>query len=85
MSDFNKLLEREKHLKVYYFFCYGELIDTTEADNPEDAVEHFLKTYKPRDFDYLLEWDKKHGYYITYRYENNKRVTRITPVLRHRD
>ena len=84
MSDFNKLLERKKHLKIYYFFCYGEIIDSTEADNPDDAIEHFLKTYKPNDFDYLLEWDKKHGYYITYRYDNNERVKKTSPVSGHR-
>lgn len=84
MSEFKKLLERAKHLKVYYFFCYGEIIECFEADNPDDAIEQFLEIYEPKDFDYLLEWDKKHGYYITYRYDNNKRVKRVSPVLGHR-
>lgn len=79
MNKFKNLFEREKHQKIYYFYRYGEIIDSTEADNPDDAIEQFLKIYQPKDFDYLLEWDKKHGYYMTYRYDNNK-----TSILGHR-
>ena len=83
MEDFTKMLEREKHLKVYYFFWYGEFQHSVDADNPEDAIKEFLKIYTIKDFDYLLEYDKKHGYYITYRYDEGKWVKRFTPSLRH--
>ena len=83
MTDFSTMLEREKHLKIYYFFRYGEIIECFEENNPDNALEQFLEAYKPNDFDYLLEYDKKFGYYMTYRYDSLKRVRKLTPSLRH--
>ena len=83
MTDFPKMLEREKYLKIYYFFCYGEIVECFEEDNPDKAVNEFIKLYSKTDFDYLLEYDKKHGYYMTYRYDSLKRVRKLTPSLRH--
>lgn len=51
-------------LKIYHFFCCGELIETIDARTPEDACSRFKKWgYTESDCSCVLEYSRKTGKY----------------------
>lgn len=68
-------LYNESKFKIYYFYKFGELIESVEADDQSEAVE-ILKSlrYRLSDFDYEMVYDKKSGNYTcsAYGYKQQK-------------
>lgn len=58
---------QDSKLKIYYFFSYGELIESIEEDTPDKALfEMIKKGYKQKELDCFVQYDKKSGYYQTF-------------------
>lgn len=57
-----------KNLKIYYFFNHGEFEFSLESDNPDNAIKDYLNDETTsKQFDFLIEYDKKSGAYVTFR------------------
>lgn len=55
---------QDSKFKIYYFFSYGELIESIEEDSPEKAVDEMIKKgYNKKELDCFVQYDKKTGYY----------------------
>ena len=53
----------DSKFKIYYFFSYGEIIESVETTSKEKAIKEFKKVgYSDNDFDFILEYN--HNSYI---------------------
>lgn len=60
--------EEDYHQKRYYFFRAGEFEYSVDEDNPEKAISVYLNdSNTSKQFDFLIEYDKKFGGYTTFR------------------
>lgn len=78
--EFEEELDKNKQ-KIYYFFGDCEFISTCEADNEKEALREFLQTEKSKDFNLILEFNKKDGSHNIYKNFNQLRKVKS---LRHR-
>lgn len=73
-------LDKSKQ-KIYYFYGAGEFMFVCEGDNEKEALKEFLQEFKSKDFDFVVEFNKKDGSYNTFKNFNKLRKVKS---LRHR-
>ena len=53
-------------IKIYYFYSYGELIESVEENSLESAMKNIEEQgYKRKEIDFIVEYDKKFGSYFS--------------------
>lgn len=77
---FEEELDKNKQ-KIYYFFSGGEFMFVNEGNNEKEALKGFLQEFKSRDFDFVVEFNKKDGNYNTFKNFNQLKKVKN---LRHR-
>lgn len=77
---FEEELDKTKQ-KIYYFFGGGEFVWVLDANNEKEALAEFLKEHSSKDYDLVVEYNKKDSDYMIYKNFNQLKKTKH---LRHR-